>query len=106
MKILVGNDWKSTAVGYASSVQTFSGSLTAILAGVALQNPQRSWLWAGLGALVLFLSSIVRIWLGAKQNYLQADPNIIPDYGQTNPAVVNVTTTGPVPTAVPTEATK
>src|ERR1035437_7181870 len=102
MKILVGTDWKTTAVGYASSVQTFSGSLTAILAGVALQNPQRSWLWAGLGALVLFLSSIVRIWLGAKQNYVQTDPNTVP---LVNPMVVNVTTTGATPETTPAPAT-
>jgi hypothetical protein len=100
MKILVGNDWRSTATGYASSVQTFSGSLTAILAGVALQNPQRTWLWASLGAFILFASSVVRIWLGAKQNYVQTDPNI---GTLANPAVVNITTTGPVPTANPAD---
>jgi hypothetical protein len=77
-------------------VQTFSGTLTAVAAAQALQDPKHSWIWVSLGAFILFASSVVRIWLGATQNYLQSDPNIPT---QANPAVVTVTTTGPVPAA-------
>ena len=96
MKILVGNDWKSTAVGYAGSVQVFAGSLTAIFAGLAQQHQSQWWIWAGLSALVLFVASIIRIRLGVVQNYVQSDPNIVP---LVSPAVVDVQTYGPTPDA-------
>lgn len=97
MKILIGNDWKSTAAGYAGSVQSISAALTTFLAVVAMQAPQHNWLWTILGAAVVCAATIARIVLGTAQNYVQADPNIP---ALTNPAVVNVTTSGPVPAAV------
>jgi hypothetical protein len=94
MKILVGNDWKSTAAGYAGSVQVLAGTLTAVLGEQAAQDPKHNLLWVSLGAFVLFISSVVRIKLGTSQNYLQTDPNI---GTLDNAAVVNVTTTGLTP---------
>lgn len=96
MNILVGNDWRSTAAGYAGSAQAISSALTGFLAVVAMQAPSHNWLWTILGAGVVCATTIVRIVLGTSQNYVQADPNIP---ALVNPAVVNVSTSGPVPTA-------
>jgi hypothetical protein len=97
MKILVGNDWKASAAGYASSAQGISAALTSFLAVVAMQDPQHNWLWTILAAAVTCAATIVRIVVGHSQNYLQSDPNI---GSLSNPAVVNVATTGPVPAAI------
>jgi hypothetical protein len=96
MNILVGNDWRSTAAGYAGSAQAISSALTGFLAVVAMQAPSHNWLWTILGAGVVCTTTIVRVVLGSTQNYVQADPNIP---AQDTPAVVKVTTSGPVPTA-------
>lgn len=98
MNILIGNDWKSTAAGYAGSAQSISAALTTFLAVVAMQDPQHNWLWTILAAAVVCAATIVRIVLGTKQSYLQADPNIP---ALSTPAVVSVATSGPVPTATP-----
>lgn len=94
MKILVGNDWKSSAAGYASSAQGIAASLTGFLAVVTMQDPLHSWLWTILAAAITCAATIVRIWLGHVQSYIQTDPNI---GALDTPAVVTVTTTGPVP---------
>jgi hypothetical protein len=99
MKILVGNDWRSTAAGYASSAQGISAALTSFLAVVAMQNPAHNWLWTILAAAVVCIATIVRCVVGQQQNYIQSDPNIP---AQANPALVSVTTTGPVPTPIST----
>ena len=99
MNILIGNDWKSTAAGYASSAVSISSALTGFLAVVAMQDPAHNWLWTILAAAIVCASTIARILLGQAQNYVQSDPNIP---AQSTPAVVTVATTGPVPVAVPT----
>lgn len=96
MNILVGNDWKSTAVGYASLAGKISQLLTMFLGVVALQDPAHNWLWTILSAGVVCAIGIFQVVIGAKQNYVQSDPNI---GTLSNPAVVSVQTTGPVPTS-------
>lgn len=92
MKILVGNDWRSTAAGYAGSASSIAAALTTFLAVVAMQDRRHNWLWVILSAAVTCAATIVRCTVGSSQNYVQADPNIAPQ-------VVNVATTGPVPDA-------
>ena len=102
MKILVGNDTKSTAAGYASAAASIALLITGFLGFVSLQIPRFSWMWAILGAGVVCAANIYRIVIGVKMNYLQADPNTVP---QDNPAVVNVQTTGATPETTPAPAT-
>ena len=94
MKILVGSDWKTTAAGFLSAFIGAVGPLTAYL---ATTNSPKS---AEVAGALTCAGLIARAWIGILQNYIQSDPNI----GKlTNPAVVNVSTTGPVP-AAPTAA--
>jgi len=94
VNILVGSDSKSTVAGYAGSAQAIGAALTSFLGVVALQDPQHNWLWVILSAAVTCAATIVRIVVGTRQNYVQTDPNI---GALANPAVVSVTTTGPIP---------
>ena len=94
MNILVGNDSKSTAAGIVSSLGQIALLITGFLSVVAQNDPNHNWLWAIIGAGVVCAFGIARIVIGIKMNYLQSDPNI---GTLANPAVVSVTTTGPVP---------
>lgn len=94
MKLLIGNDWRSTAAAYSSASVSIAASLTGFLAVVAMQDPKHNWLWVILAAAVTTGATIFRIVVGTAQNYVQSDPNIP---AQTNPAVVSVMTAGPVP---------
>jgi hypothetical protein len=95
MKVLVGNDWKTTAAGSLSAFIGAVGPLTAYLA--AMNSPKAA---AFAGALTC-AGLIARVWVGMLQNYVQSDPNIP---AQTTPAVVTLQTTGPVPTPTPVDA--
>jgi predicted lysophospholipase L1 biosynthesis ABC-type transport system permease subunit len=99
MKILVGNDWKTTAAAYSSSAATLATGLTTFLGVVAMNDPQHNWLWTILAAFVVFALLVFRVMIGQSQNYVQSDPNI---GTLANPAVVTVNTTGPVPEAITT----
>ena len=94
MNILVGNDSKSTAAGYAGAATSIAGSLTAFLAVIAMQDPKHNWLWVILAGGITCGATIYRVLIGASQNYVQSDPNIP---ALSSPAVVTVTTSGPVP---------
>ena len=96
MKILVGNDWRSTAAGYASSAGQISLLITGFLAVVAQNDPKHNWLWTIISAGVVCALGIFRIVIGQIQNYVSSDPNITK---LSTPAIVNVSTTGPVPAA-------
>ena len=88
MQVLVGNDWKTTANGILAAVIGTVGPVAAYLA--ASNNPK----CAAAAGLVTLAGVIARVWIGILQNYIQSDPNI---GTLTNPAVVSVNTTGPVP---------
>jgi hypothetical protein len=103
MKILVGNDWKSSAAGYAGAASNISLLLTGFLSVVAMQVPRFSWVWAILSAGVVCAIGIYRAIIGVITNNLQGDPNI---GTLETPAVVNVTTTGPTPAATPATSIK
>lgn len=96
MQVLVGNDWKTTANGILAAVIGSAGPVAAYLA--ASNNPKM----ATAAGLVTLAGVIARVWIGILQNYVQTDPNI---GALANPAVVNVTTTGPVPDATAPGAT-
>ena len=88
MNILVGNDWKTTANGILAAVIGTAGPVAAYLA--ALNNPKA----ATAAGLVMLAATVARVWIGILQNYVQTDPAI---GTLSTPAVVNVTTTGVVP---------
>ena len=94
MNILVGSDSKSTAAGFISSAGQIGLLVTGFFAVAAQNDPHHNWAYAIISAGVVTALGIARIVVGWKMNYLQSDPNIPT---QANPAVVNVTTTGPVP---------
>ena len=95
MNILVGNDSKSTAAGYAGAATSIAGSLTAFLAVIAMQDPKHNWLWVILAGGITCAATIYRVLIGSSQNYVQSDPTA----PTTAPMVVNVATSGPTPVA-------
>jgi hypothetical protein len=97
MKILVGNDWKTTANGFLAATIGAAGPLAAYLAGTG--SPKM----AAAAGLITLAGVIARVWVGILQNYIQSDPNIS-TLG--TPAVVNVQTTGPTPAAAPATSAK
>ena len=99
MQILVGNDSKSTASALASAAATVAMLITGFLSVVSLQVPKFSWLWAILGAGVVCLAKIYGVIIGYKMNYIEAAPSSTTDTAM----LVNVTTTGPVPTPAPAD---
>lgn len=106
MKILVGNDWKTTAAGILSAFALAMGPISGFLGAVQQVQSEipghgpANYTLAIIGAGLTCAAAIARLWIGLLQNYVQSDPNI----GKlTTPAVVNVSTTGPVP-AAPTAA--
>ena len=100
MNVIIGNDWKSTAAGYAGSAQAVSSAVTTFLAVVAMQDPKHNWLWTILSAAVVCVATIIRIVLGTKQNYVQTDPNT-PALVQ--PAVVSLSPSGSISPTSPTK---
>ena len=106
MKILVGNDWKTTANGFLSAFSATVGPLSGFIAAWQMIQSQipghgpANYTFAIILAGLTAASAIARAWIGLLQNYLQSDPGI---GTLSSPAVVNVNTTGPVPEAtVPT----
>jgi hypothetical protein len=97
VNILVGSDNKSTAAGLIGLAGQISTLFTIFMSVVALQVPGFSWVWAILSAFAVFLFGCYRAWIMYKMNYLQADPNTVP---QANPQVVSVVTAGPIPEVV------
>lgn len=97
MNILVGSDNKSTAAGLIGLAGNIATLFTIFMSVVALKVPEFSWLWAILSAFAAFIFGCYRAWVMYKMNYLQADPNTVP---QAAPQVVSVVTAGPVPEVV------
>ena len=101
MKILVGSDWKSTAAGCLSAFAVTMGPLSGFLASLANIQAQipghgpANYTLAIIGAGLTCAAAIARLWIGILTNYVQSDPGI---GTLSTPAVVNVATTGPVPT--------